>query len=138
MPLTPEEALASLTAEAAIKSVLARYCHAVDDGDLDALGACFTADAGLQAFGRERTGRPDVVALLAKALPPDKRGKHLTTNTAVGDLTVDPGGTGTAGVVSDFAFIGPDGTVTTGRYQDEFTGSGGTWLISSRRIVFRG
>ena len=137
MAQTPEDALARLAAEAAIRDVLARYCHAVDDGDLAALGACFADDAELHAFGRDRTGREAITALLDKVIPADRRGKHLTANTVIGDITAGPDGTGSAHASSDFAFLGPDGSVTTGRYEDDLVASGGQWQIATRRILLR-
>jgi uncharacterized protein (TIGR02246 family) len=137
MAQTPEDMLARLAAEAAIQAVLARYCHAIDDGDLAALGACFTADAELHAFGRDRTGREAIIALLDKVIPADRRGKHLTANTVIGDIVVDPDGTRTAHARSDFAFLGPDGSATTGRYEDDLAAVGGDWRIATRRILLR-
>jgi len=135
---TPQDALASLVAEAGIKRTLARYCHAIDDGDFDALGECFALDAELNAFGRTRNGREAVTALLAKAMPAENRGKHLIANTSIGDLRAGAGGAARASVLSDFAFVGKDGSVTTGRYTDEFVCPDGAWLIASRDISFAG
>lgn len=134
----PQDELAMLTAQAQIGRVLARYCQALDDGDLDALGECFTEGAVLEAFGRTRTGRQEATALLAKAMPPERRGTHLTVNTVIGNLRTAPDGSGRATALSDFAFVAPDGTVTTGRYADEFVAVAGTWQISSRQVTLRG
>ncbi|MDA8321306.1 MAG: nuclear transport factor 2 family protein [Actinomycetota bacterium] len=137
MAQMPEDVLARLAAEAAIREVLARYCHAIDDGDLAALGACFADDAELHAFGRERTGREAITALLDKALPADRRGKHLTTNTVIDDVAAGPDGNPRAHARSDFAFLGPDGSTTTGRYEDDLAAVGGHWRITTRRIMLR-
>lgn len=137
MAQTPDDVLARLAAEAAIREVLARYCHAIDDGDLAALGACFTDDAELHAFGRERTGREAITALLDKVIPADRRGKHLTANTVIGDIAAGPDGNPTAHARSDFAFLGPDGSATTGRYEDDLIATGGHWQIAARRILLR-
>jgi hypothetical protein len=134
----PENAIARLIAEAEIKRALARYCHLIDDGDFDALGGCFAADASIEAFGRTRDGREAVIGLLTKAMPPESRGKHLTCNTVVGDATAGEDGVSRASVLSDFAFVGPDGSIVTGRYADEFIHSDGAWVIARRTIAIRG
>lgn len=128
----PEHALA---AEAAIRRTLARYCHAIDDGDSAALGACFAGGAELDAFGTNRSGRDAVTAFLTKLIPPESRGKHLTLNTVVGALATGDDGSASASVLSDFLFIGPDKSIMTGRYADQFARVDGDWLISKREIV---
>lgn len=133
-----------LAAEAGIRRTLARYCHTIDDGDFAALAECFAPDAELAAFGRTRSGREAVAALLAKAMPPENRGTHLTCNTVISEVAGagEAGGAGeatvTASALSDFAFIGRDGSITTGRYTDEFVAIDGRWLIASRKIALGG
>jgi len=135
---TPQDALATLVAQAAIRRTLARYCHTIDDGDFDALGQCFAPDADLNAFGRTRNGREAVTALLAKAIPAENRGKHLIANASIGELRTGADGAARASVVSDFAFVGKDGSMNTGRYTDEFVCLDGDWLIGKRDISFGG
>jgi len=155
-----------LAAEAGIRRTLARYCHTIDDGDFAALAECFAPDAELLAFGRTRSGREAVTALLAKAMPPENRGKHLTCNTHIGEVMAgeQTAGEQTAGeqtgaataaqasqqasagdsggarvsVLSDFAFVGRDGSITTGRYRDEFIAAQGGWMIARREIAIGG
>src|SRR6185437_5371042 len=124
-----QDAIARLIVEAGIGRTLARYCHNIDDGEFEALGACFTEDTELEAFGRTRNGREAAVGLLAKAMPPEARGKHLITNTLVSE-----DGEGKANAVSDFAFVGKDSSVMTGRYIDTFVAAGGGWQIAKRTI----
>ncbi len=136
MPDMPEHA--ALAAEAAIRRTLARYCHAIDDGDLAALAGCFAPGAELEAFGRTRSGREAVTALLAKAMPPESRGKHLTVNTVIGAMGAGGDGVTRASVLSDFAFVARDGSLTTGRYSDTFVLVGQDWLIGRREIRIGG
>jgi 3-phenylpropionate/cinnamic acid dioxygenase small subunit len=124
-----QDAIAKLLIEAGIARTLARYCHTIDDGEFEALGECFTDDAELEAFGRTRNGRQAAVGLLAKAMPPESRGKHLITNTLVSETAE-----GKASVVSDFAFVGKDSSIMTGRYVDEFVATDGAWRIAKRTI----
>jgi 3-phenylpropionate/cinnamic acid dioxygenase small subunit len=129
-----QDAVARFIAEAGIGRTLARYCHTIDDGDFDALGECFTEDSELEAFGRTRNGREAVVGLLAKAMPPESRGKHLTVNTVV--TTGEDAGR--ASVLSDFAFVGKDSSIMTGRYVDEFVSTDAGWRIAKRTIALNG
>lgn len=131
-------ALERLHAEYGIRRTLATYCHAIDDGDFETLAGCFASDAELEAFGRTRNGRDAVTALLAKAMPPESRGKHLTCNTVVADPSPSDDGALRASVLSDFAFIGPDGSMITGRYADEFVSADDAWLIARRTIAIAG
>jgi ketosteroid isomerase-like protein len=126
-----QEALARLIAEAGIRRTLAEYCQMIDDGDFTALAGCFAPDAQLIAFGRTRDGRADVTALLAKVMTPEARGKHL-----IGNVIVRLADGQQADVASDFAFIGRDGSVQTGRYIDGFVAAGDRWLIARHEIVF--
>jgi uncharacterized protein (TIGR02246 family) len=133
-----EQAAARLLAEAEIARALARYCHTIDDGDFEALAECFAPDAELNAFGRTRNGRDAVVALLAKAMPAESRGKHMTCNSVVSDAEASDDGELRARALSDFLFIGPDRSITTGRYADEFVHVDGAWRIAKRTISFTG
>lgn len=138
-----QDAIARLLTEAGIGRTLARYCHTIDDGEFEALGECFTDDIELEAFGRTRNGREAAVGLLAKAMPPEARGKHLITNTLVSIAGEGVAGEGVpsedqASVVSDFAFVGKDSSVMTGRYLDEFVATDDGWKIAKRTIALNG
>jgi hypothetical protein len=133
-----EPALARLTAESEIGRTLARYCHTIDDGDLEGLGACFAPDAELNAFGRTRNGRDAITALLAKAVPPENRRKHLSSNVVIAIAAPDADGEPRASVLSDFLFIAKDGSMITGRYVDEFVRLADGWVIAKRAIEING
>jgi 3-phenylpropionate/cinnamic acid dioxygenase small subunit len=116
-----------------IRRVLARYCHLVDDNRLDQLLELFTPDATFSWGELSATGHVDLRAWLQRNHPPDRRGKHLTTNTVV-DVDGDR-----AEAVSDFAFLGFRDQrvipVYTGRYHDRFVRVGESWLIRGRDAV---
>lgn len=116
--------------EAAVRRVLAEYCHRVDDGRLDDLVALFTEDAEFRFSRYEASGRDGLRAWFAENHPPDARGKHLTFNTNV-DFDADG-----ARAVSDFVFLGfVDGRlapILAGRYEDELRRVDGRWLIRRR------
>jgi 3-phenylpropionate/cinnamic acid dioxygenase small subunit len=121
-------------AEAAIRRTLALYCHSVDDGRFDDLALCFAPDAVVEVGGERVRGLEAIKAWLAKAQPPERRGRHVTTNSVI-----DVDGEERARATSDFLFVsvGPSGPVVTasGRYRDTFRVVDGAWLLASRAIV---
>lgn len=122
----------AVAAELAIRRTLAAYCQSCDDGRFDDLGACFTTDARVLVLGREVAGRDAISTWMSAAMPPEKRGRHLTVNSLI--TVADE----RAAAVSDFVFLAltPDGPriSTAGRYHDEFRLADGEWLIASREI----
>src|SRR5205807_8232820 len=106
------------------------YCQLIDDLDFSGLAECFTSDAAMEAFGRHKSGRDDVVAFLGKVITPQTRGKHLVTNTIV--ETCDAG---RADVTSDFLFVDAAAKVITGRYVDEFAREDARWRIANRHPI---
>jgi uncharacterized protein (TIGR02246 family) len=119
--------------EFAVRATLARYCHACDDGDLEALVDLFTPDA-VFTFGKYTAQGADGLRTFfgATSGSPEQRGKHLTTN-----IVVTPGD-GTARVASDFLFLSfVDGVLVpglTGRYDDELVRVDGAWLFARRDV----
>jgi 3-phenylpropionate/cinnamic acid dioxygenase small subunit len=123
----------ALIDELMIRRVLARYCHLVDDNQLDQLLQLFTADASFCWGELWTTGRDDLRAWFERNHPPERGGKHLTTNTVV-DVDVDR-----AEAISDFVFLGFRDErvfpVYTGRYHDQLIRAEGSWLIRRRDAV---
>lgn len=121
--------------EIAIRSVLARYCHRCDDGDIPGLLELFTDDAVYTFDGRVAEGAAGLADFFAPMRDnPAARGKHLTTNTAV-----DPDGTDAATAVSDFVFLhiadGRPVPAMAGRYVDRLVRRDGGWRIARRDTV---
>ncbi|OHV32273.1 MULTISPECIES: nuclear transport factor 2 family protein [Pseudofrankia] len=121
--------------EFAIRTVLARYCHRCDDGDVSGLLELFTADAVYtygQAVAKGAAGLTEFFAPLRDA--PQRRGKHLTVN-----VVAEPAGPDTATALSDFVVLqvvdGRPTPIMAGRYADTLVRSGGTWRISRRDTV---
>lgn len=116
----------------AIRETLARYCHTCDDGAFEALGALFAEDGSFEYAGALTSGRAALVAHFARIQPPERRGKHLTSNVVVA-LDGDR-----ATAVSDWVFLVlVDGVPTprlTGRYRDELVREQGEWVFA-RRVV---
>jgi ketosteroid isomerase-like protein len=121
--------------EFAIRTVLARYCHRCDDGDIPGLLELFTADAVYtfgQAVAEGAAGIAEFFAPMRDA--PARRGKHLTIN-----VVAEPAGPDAATALSDFFFLqvvdGRPTPIMAGRYVDTLVRSGGTWRISRRDSV---
>lgn len=132
------DALARLLAESEVRRTIAEYCQCCDDGRFDEFGECFAPDAVVVVMGREVVGREAIVAWISKAMPAEKRGKHVTINPLI---TIAPDGMqATAGV--DYLFVAKSGSgphmTTAGRYLDVFTPHADRWVFARREITFLG
>lgn len=121
--------------EAAIRRLLARYCHTLDDGDVAGFGALWAGDAELAVRGTVLRGREAIRDTVAGRQPPERRGRHLTVNVEA-DVDGDA-----ARAVSDFVFYAraDDGTPKlrfVGRYHDDLVRDGGEWQFRRRAIEF--
>lgn len=125
-----------LAAEAGIRRTLARYCQTCDDGRFEEFAACFTDDAVMTALGNEVKGRAAIQAWMAKAMPPERRGRHVTVNSVI-DVSGD-----TATATSDFVFLaiaeGKFRVTSAGRYRDELRRVDGDWQFARRDIELLG
>jgi ketosteroid isomerase-like protein len=89
--------------------------------------------AVVEVMGRRVEGRAAIRAWIEQAMPPERRGRHVTVNSAI---SVDGDG---AEVLSDFLFYarveggGWEATVA-GRYEDELVREGERWLFTRRTI----
>lgn len=89
--------------EAAIRRLLAEYCHHYDDGRSAEFVARFTEGARFTVFGRSRNGRQEIhdnIGVQQPGMPP---GQHVTY-TSVIDLAADGL---TARAWTDFPYISP-------------------------------
>ena len=121
--------------EFAIRTVLARYCHRCDDGDIPGLLELLTADAVYTygpAVAEGAAGLAEFFAPMRYA--PEQRGKHLTVN-----VVAEPAGPDAATALSDFVVLqvvdGRPTPIMAGRYADRLVRSGGAWRISRRDTV---
>lgn len=129
-PDAPVERLAAAADMVAIQQVLARYPHAVDDRDWDALAGVFTDDAvcEMSDVGLPTTrGRKALVALFDRIDHPVAH--HLV------DPVVDLDGPDHATVRSKWLVTLVDRTTFGGTYTDEFLRTAGGWRICHRRIT---
>jgi hypothetical protein len=123
----------ALSDELAIAKTLAAYCHHLDDGDFSGLARLFTLDGSYSYGPAQVCGRSGLESWFAEMNPPERRGKHLTTNLVVdveGDRAV---------ASSDYLFLRfVDGTLTllfSGRYRDELVRTEDGWRILSRVVT---
>lgn len=122
----------------AIQRTLAGYCQLCDDGEFQRLGEQFAPKGVFVYAGQQVTGRDALERWFERAQPPQRRGKHLTTNAII-DVDVEGD---RASVVSDFVFVRlVDGVVRpemAGRYRDAFVQIGDQWLIERRDVEMMG
>ncbi|MGH9188295.1 MAG: nuclear transport factor 2 family protein [Acidimicrobiales bacterium] len=123
--------------EEGIRQTLARYCQLCDDGRFEEFAALWTDEAVFSVPGRDAVvGRGAIRAFMEKAQPPERRGKHMCSNSII-DVQGDE-----ARVVSDYVFVaGPGGAYTitsAGRYHDRIVRDPetGDWHFAQRRIEF--
>jgi len=119
-----------MTAEEKIRFTIAEYCHLTDSGDFDGWVKLFAEDGAFRMFGNDIVGHPALRAFIAQDQPPELRGLHLTTDSAI-TLQGDR-----ATVRSNFIFAaGGDAAgvvVAAGRYLDILVPRGDAWLFKLR------
>lgn len=129
--------IARLEGESAIRALAARYCFAIDNHDLDAVGELFTADARVWSRDgvMDAVGRPAIVAQYEarfKVLGPSN---HVTHDHWIrfGD---DPGEA--LGTISAHAELWRNGQamVTALRYADRYRRGDGVWRFAERELSF--
>jgi len=120
---------------AQIHDLHARYAHAFDAGDGDALAALFTADGQFVPPGADPLVGTEALRGFVSARTSDAPGmRHLVVN-----IVVDAEGDGARGSAYFLAFrLGGDGQLrlrNLGRYDDRFVRAGDGWRIARREIV---
>lgn len=126
--------------EAAIRRLLATYCHCYDDRRRDEFAALFSADAAFVVNGRVVAGRDAIRDTIGTQSPDQPPGQHVTYNTVI-DVGDDGKG---ARAWTDFCYLkrdaGSSGLVisTAGRYHDRLVREPDGWRFARRTIVFLG
>jgi 3-phenylpropionate/cinnamic acid dioxygenase small subunit len=119
-----------MTAEEKIRFTIAEYCHRTDSGDFDGWLKLFAEDGCFRMLGKDIIGHAALRAFIAQDQPPELRGLHLTTDSAI-TLQGDH-----AKVRSNFIFVaGGDEAgvvVAAGRYLDILVPRGDAWLFKLR------
>lgn len=123
-----------------IHELLSRAAYALDEQDLDMLGACFAADA---EFHMQIAGQPPIAPFLSHdaimglmrnsiAAQTDKR-RHVVSN-----IFFASGGEAEAEVVSNLTLFGTENgairLISTALYRDRVVRRDGRWVLATRRI----
>lgn len=121
--------------DSAIRRILARYCHLVDDGDYDAAAELFTDDARYVALGKNLDGRAQIKAMLVD------QGSHSTLHQVSNVVVSNGSHSGTFHAVADLNVAAKlEGSWTpafVGRYHDTFVGEGREMRFSQRILTAR-
>lgn len=124
-----------------IRNLLARYCHAVDDDDLETLVELFTEDIEIEEDGSVLTPRDNYIDMIrrfqaAVAKSDVIADKHLLSNSWI-NVSGDE-----ATAVSDVVVIKCDQEgwriASSGRYSDQIVKIDGQWMFKRRVIDFIG
>ena len=123
-------------------SLYARYCHAVDGSDHDAVGRCFT-EQGIIASDRadddgtfvevSATRGRDRIVDLFRARPAEREGfVHDTFN-----VLIEPSETERLHGSAYFRVLAVNGEIECmGRYSDRLALTDGEWLFEERRVRY--
>jgi ketosteroid isomerase-like protein len=121
--------------DAAVRRVIARYCHLVDDGDYDAAAALFTEDARYVALGKGLEGRDAIKSMLMD------QGIHSTLHQVTNVVVSNGSHAGTYHAVADLSVAakleGSWSEAFVGRYHDTFVGEGRQMRFSQRILTAR-
>ena len=127
----------SLEDRAAIQDLFTRYCCALDNGEIEAVADCFTADAILKSPVIDISGRDEIRAFAGRFAAQRAAGtqfRHMVSNIAV-----RINGNKAAATAYLLVLISKDGshrTLPPGRYECELIKEdNGQWRFS-RRTVF--
>ena len=128
--------MSHLEDRAAIHDLFTCYCCALDNGEVDAVVDCFTADAVLKSPVIDIKGRDEIRAFAGRFAAQRADGtqfRHMVTNIAAAidrDRAV-----ATAYLLVLISKDGSHRTLPPGRYECELVKEAGTWRFS-RRTVF--
>jgi SnoaL-like domain len=119
-----------MSAHDEIRNLVAAYCHALDDGRVGDVVACFCAEGTVDIPGLGTHTGHDALRAAYEGWKPRRPQRHLVVNTHItGDRAV-----------SDLVFmvLGDDGwkVQMVGRYDDELCDHDGVWRFHRRTASF--
>lgn len=130
-----ESRMAALESRQQITDLVARYGLAIDDREIDKLGATFTEDGiFVQYDGSFKSeGRTEIMAYYQERVDAYTVSYHYPHSHLI-DLVDDTHG---AGIVCGHAELGVEGrTFVAGlRYHDQYERVDGSWLFAERRLA---
>jgi len=122
----------------AIEALFVRYATALDDGEVETVVACFTADAALESPVIGRIEGTDAIRSFAGRFAAQRAAgtqfRHLITNLAI---EIAPEGDRARATAYLLVMISKDGqhrTLPPGRYECELAKHNGSWRFT-RRVV---
>src|SRR5580658_11363153 len=125
-----------LANRAAIHDLFTRYCCALDDGEVETVVACFTADAVLKSPVIDLQGHDAIRAFAGRFAAQRAAGtqfRHMVTNIAA---TIDGDrARATAYLLVLISKGDRHHTLPPGRYECDLVKEDGAWRFS-RRVVF--
>jgi len=120
----------------AIHDLFTRYCCALDNGEVETVTGCFTADAALKSPVIDIRGHDEIRAFAGRFAAQREAGtqfRHMVTNIAV---KIDGSrATATAYLLVLISKEGDHRTLPPGRYECELVKAAGAWRFT-RRTVF--
>lgn len=136
-PSLLEKRIRALEDRAELRELIARYCIAVDDRDIDALTALFTPDACFRSVDgvMNALGREAVIEQFRGRFAALKATNHIAHDQIL-ELGSDTDEA--AGLVSSHAEVSRNGRtlVAALRYRDRYRRHGGRWRFAERALSF--
>jgi ketosteroid isomerase-like protein len=114
-----------------ILSLVARYCHALDSGDVSGVVDTFTADGSFETSQYKYSGREALERFFQKNILSDDGERHFTCNHLFSGEADRAAHTCYYQVV----FKGRGGIKATGVYEDSVVKEDGGWKFRRRKVV---
>lgn len=122
----------------AIHDLFTRYCCALDNGEVETVVDCFTADARLESPAIGVISGRDAIRSFAERFAALRAAgtqfRHFVTNVAV---AIEPGGARARATAYLLVMISKDEghrTLPPGRYECDVVKEGPTWRFSCRTV----
>lgn len=126
----------AMEAELAIRNLIARYCFAMDDRDIPAIGELFTREARVWSGDgvKDSRGRKALVAMYEGRFAVLGATNHLIHQA---EIRVESG-TRATGTVSSHAEVWRNGRqqIAALRYEDVYALEDGEWRIADRTMLY--
>lgn len=134
-PTSPDDRLRRLEDRVAIQDLVAEYCRAIDDRDLEAFVGCFTADGVLRH--RDGVMRLEGRATLREYYARRFREYGVTFHYPHAHVVTFDGPDLAHGWVSAHAEMGlhGEGWLAALRYSDQYRRVDGRWLFAERELA---